>query len=1582
MSPSKYRKAAVAVSRSRLGFEVVEPRRLLAGIEIIESIERTVINDNGRGADSYLISLDTQPTSAVSVNISSSNPLVKFAFDFGTTGDFTPEDWSPRRVTVWGGGDQLATGNLNVTLSHSVVTTDPAYQSATARDVSVTVIDTDSQIWIPVYDRELMEGQTQIIFPDAEYPPGYNGPSVGFSYDTSQILITDIGGRTSAITAINDGIEEGTHDVPINYSPNEPLPPGYSMPPNTMVRIVDPVTPQYTGFEINGGQEQRSIVDRIRLSFSDYILISPGAMTLTDTSTGAVVPVFGIVGDDSKSLNVFPGENFTPSRTLANGIYELFVPGSSITHALSGIPLQQDIRLTFADGLFRLFGDLNGNGSIDKSEVDEFNAAYQSSLGESNYIPALDESPDAFIGADDLTSFRKIKIDNDVMPEDASSGTVVGNLSGYSLFGSVVDFELVSVDGLTSNMPFTVENGQLVVSSGLDYESNRLHRIEIRGLTQTGSATLGQLDIRVTNVNENENASIQVTNDSVLENASGLVGNLFVPDSSETWQFSLASGPGDYDNNLFQIDGDQLVILDSPDYEVRDDYSIHIVAQSPVGQLAASLTISITPVDEFQPEGFIFWTEAFGESYGIPYLVENSPIGQPATRIRVIDSDRGESYSLSGFFADLAIVQGDAFIPIRQINFEEYAWPHNFLNSVTAVSANDYVFTRGSDTASIIDVNDAPIVAEAPPNQTVNAGQITEFSLPATTFFDEDTTDYLTLSASLLDGPLPDWLFFNPFDGTFIATPSVLEDGIFEIEVQATDSSGVSATTSFQLEVIPLPRLNFTGTAGNDRFQINRLNGAAESWRVIRNGQILFSGNLNNVIVNIDGLGGDDRVTFGGSNIDNTFELFDAYSKFDDTIVVLSNTEELNVEGGQGNDLLYLYTATSIGPASITFDGNGGSDAIQSILDGNSGPTQWNIAGPNRGDVQGWLNFQRVERLLGNYTEDEFNFLSNGSSVDLIDGMGGYDVLRTLQNRDGAVLTIDALAPFVGSLDGMTLFNLSRIDLGSSNATVIGPEATTEPQVYWNAGSEPGYVQLFGFQAIDLYGFTNLIGRSSSDQFVVWDQVTNRTIDGGSGGGFDLLILAQSNTTEVNLRTMSATGVSSFSRIDSVQGTGANSTIFGPNRDVQWTYDNYVSTASWNGTSPIQFINFGSILAGNRQDKFWLSTFVTPDFGRYPSIHGGGGSDTIETFHNPISLFDTVGFELTGPATGSVMSLPFDSIENLVGGAISDSFTFYNLTPTDQWFQSIRVTDTDTYSNIRFVGQQGVTVNFQNRSATGVGFFDGVDYFWGTDAYDTVIGSNQNSEWYIQPDPGIIGNSSSDSVVEFESFLGGSGNDYIRVMASVSPSPTFKAVNGGGGSDTLSFLWFETGVSVSLATGFSSVFANGISQFENLVGTNFDDFIEGNNSDNILAGLAGNDQIFGLNGNDVLIGGVGNDQLYGGLGRDLLIGGTGSDWLFGGSGDDILISGSSNLLETESEVSSNFTAIRAIMAEWTSNRSYTQRINRLRTGVGPGNSIALNSSSILSDDEIDQAFGEGGDDWFWLGIEDLAPDRLTGERRN
>jgi Ca2+-binding RTX toxin-like protein len=142
----------------------------------------------------------------------------------------------------------------------------------------------------------------------------------------------------------------------------------------------------------------------------------------------------------------------------------------------------------------------------------------------------------------------------------------------------------------------------------------------------------------------------------------------------------------------------------------------------------------------------------------------------------------------------------------------------------------------------------------------------------------------------------------------------------------------------------------------------------------------------------------------------------------------------------------------------------------------------------------------------------------------------------------------------------------------------------------------------------------------------------------------------------------------------------------------------------------------------------------------------------------------------------------------------------------------------------------------------------------------------------------------------------------------------------------------------------------------------------------IYGGL-GNDKLRGGSGHDILIGGDGDDLLVGGDGRDLLIGGAGSDRLIGDAQDDILIAG-------DTDYDDNPSALRDIMAEWTSSRTYSQRVQNLRDG---GSGTRLNGTTLLNDTTvhddhcIDTLTGNQGLDWFLYNAD--APqswrDRIT-----
>ena len=145
-----------------------------------------------------------------------------------------------------------------------------------------------------------------------------------------------------------------------------------------------------------------------------------------------------------------------------------------------------------------------------------------------------------------------------------------------------------------------------------------------------------------------------------------------------------------------------------------------------------------------------------------------------------------------------------------------------------------------------------------------------------------------------------------------------------------------------------------------------------------------------------------------------------------------------------------------------------------------------------------------------------------------------------------------------------------------------------------------------------------------------------------------------------------------------------------------------------------------------------------------------------------------------------------------------------------------------------------------------------------------------------------------------------------------------------------------------------------------------------------LFGCDGNDNFQALgSGPSLLSGGEGNDQLQSGPGRSIMIGGRGSDTLIAGSGGAILIGCTTDhdLLDA---------ALDALLDEWSSSASYSNRIAHLQ-GTLPGGqngSYLLTTSTVHDDGTADTLQGGSGDDWFFAaGGSRKTRDRVTSKRR-
>jgi Ca2+-binding RTX toxin-like protein len=264
----------------------------------------------------------------------------------------------------------------------------------------------------------------------------------------------------------------------------------------------------------------------------------------------------------------------------------------------------------------------------------------------------------------------------------------------------------------------------------------------------------------------------------------------------------------------------------------------------------------------------------------------------------------------------------------------------------------------------------------------------------------------------------------------------------------------------------------------------------------------------------------------------------------------------------------------------------------------------------------------------------------------------------------------------------------------------------------------------------------------------------------------------------------------------------------------------------------------------------------------------------------------------------------------------------------------------------------------------------------------------------------------------------GAGNDTI----AVSGLGVNVTLIDRSGTDVLNFSQAGKAVNLNLASTKAQRVLAGNSHtlvlrgiFENVLGTDYADFIRGNRAANQIWGGGGDDTLYGGGADDVLFGGDGNDWLYGGAGNDrlygeagnnvllggggsdvldvvtgdrsstggrnLLIGGQGADTLLGGQGEEILIGGSTSY-------DNKAAALAAVMQTWTSDKGFKERSALLDKGFTSATAglIRLKAKTrsapggtVLDDSAADSLFGRPGSDWLFGFGKDEA-DRASDDR--
>jgi hypothetical protein len=196
------------------------------------------------------------------------------------------------------------------------------------------------------------------------------------------------------------------------------------------------------------------------------------------------------------------------------------------------------------------------------------------------------------------------------------------------------------------------------------------------------------------------------------------------------------------------------------------------------------------------------------------------------------------------------------------------------------------------------------------------------------------------------------------------------------------------------------------------------------------------------------------------------------------------------------------------------------------------------------------------------------------------------------------------------------------------------------------------------------------------------------------------------------------------------------------------------------------------------------------------------------------------------------------------------------------------------------------------------------------------------------------------------SLVGGGGNNTFQVATAGSLAGS---INGGGGITTLDYSPYVGNVSVDLPLGIATGIAGGVSNINNLTGSQ---------------------------GNDVLVANAVHSVIQGGTGPSLLIGGAGGANITGGPAGNIEISGTTSF-DTQSNA---LAAYAAILSEWTSTDSYTKRVNRIMNGGGLNGSFLLNLSTVFDDTSTDTLTGGAGMNFYFIDKkQDTITDKKNGE---
>ncbi|MCG8653330.1 MAG: cadherin repeat domain-containing protein, partial [Pirellulales bacterium] len=382
--------------------------------------------------------------------------------------------------------------------------------------------------------------------------------------------------------------------------------------------------------------------------------------------------------------------------------------------------------------------------------------------------------------------------------DEQPTGTTVGTLgSDDPDADDVLTFTLVSGTGDTDNDQFSISGNQLVTSFDADQATKSSYSIRVRVVDDGGLSAEQTLTVTVTDTNVAPTA-IELLDSSVAEDAEPgtAVGTLSTTDanSSDLHTYELVAGQGDADNGLFAIEGDQLLVDGTLDFETQETYTVRIRSTDSFGlSVEQSVTINATDANDAPTEIML----------SDDSISENSPAGTTIGMLSTTDPDAGDLHTYQLVEGDgdadnaLFTISGDALLAVTSFNFEAR---DSYSIRVRSTDSGG-LSVEQMLTIKVDDVNESPANINLS-STTVADGQTSGTVVGTLDADDPDASDTLTFTLVTGEGD-DDNASFNisgdQLTTTFDADQATKSS--YTIRVRAEDGGGLTTERSLTITV-------------------------------------------------------------------------------------------------------------------------------------------------------------------------------------------------------------------------------------------------------------------------------------------------------------------------------------------------------------------------------------------------------------------------------------------------------------------------------------------------------------------------------------------------------------------------------------------------------------------------------------------------------------------------------------------------------------------------------------------------------------------------------------------------------------